>query len=495
MSTDTLERLHPVQRMLGDVLSALNGTVCGDDLPLWSLGGGELDALLTGLTAAADRLRVQALDLVAEGVRRGRPDAVGATSPTVWLAGLLHVTPGAARRMIAASEILQVASGSPTTSPVVRDARLGAVGLDQAMVAADAIAELPADVSEDDHSAGVRVMREQARVLDPDQLRRLGQRLVELVDPAGAEVRLAEALHRAERRAHSTRELVIGPERDGAVRGRFLLPAADAAVVRTALDALAKPGPATTPADGASTVGGDPNAGVADPWVDPVGAHAATATRDDRTHLQRMADALVELAARSLTGGDLPASGGEKPQLVVLIDLDDLREEAGAAELLDGTLLTADQLRRIACDSSVLPAVLGGTGQPLDIGRETRTIPTGLRRALIIRDRGCAFPGCDRPPGWTDAHHVRHWADGGITALDNLVLLCRHHHRTVHHQPWTVSIASDGHPQWSPPPWVAPPGTRIPARLMPRRARRTGPPRNGTTAGQPLTAPAVRPPT
>jgi len=244
MSTDTLERLHPVQRMLGDVLSALNSTVCGDDLPLWSLGGGELDALLTGLTAAADRLRVQALDLVAEGVRRGRPDAVGATSPTVWLAGLLHVTPGAARRMIAASEILQVASGSPTTSPVVRDARLGAVGLDQAMVAADAIAELPADVSEDDHSAGVRVMREQARVLDPDQLRRLGQRLVELVDPAGAEVRLAEALHRAERRAHSTRELVIGPERDGAVRGRFLLPAADAAVVRTALDALAKPGPA-----------------------------------------------------------------------------------------------------------------------------------------------------------------------------------------------------------------------------------------------------------
>lgn len=288
---------------------------------------------------------------------------------------------------------------------------------------------------------------------------------------------------------------MIGPERDGAVRGRFLLPAADAAVVRTALDALAKPGPATTPADGASTVGGDPNAGVADPWVDPVGAHAATATRDDRTQLQRMADALVELAARSLTGGDLPASGGEKPQLVVLIDLDDLREEAGAAELLDGTLLTADQLRRIACDSSVLPAVLGGTGQPLDIGRETRTIPTGLRRALIIRDRGCAFPGCDRPPGWTDAHHVRHWADGGITALDNLVLLCRHHHRTVHPQPWTVSIASDGHPQWSPPPWVAPPGTRIPARLMPRRARRTGPPRNGTTAGQPLTAPAVRPPT
>lgn len=111
--------------------------------------------------------------------------------------------------------------------------------------------------------------------------------------------------------------------------------------------------------------------------------------------------------------------------------------------------------------------VLGSAGQPLDVGRETRTVPAGLRRALILRDRGCTFPGCDRPPGWTDAHHIVHWADDGTTALDNLVLLCRHHHRVTHHQPWTVEIGTDGHARWRPPPWVAPAGTFLTNRRGP----------------------------
>lgn len=117
---------------------------------------------------------------------------------------------------------------------------------------------------------------------------------------------------------------------------------------------------------------------------------------------------------------------------------------------------TAHRLPRQCCDGRPAtpgssPAVLGSAGQPLDVGRDTRTVPTGIRRALTLRDRGCSFPGCDRPPGWTDAHHIRHWADGGQTSLDNLVLLCRHHHRVTHHQPWTVTIGSDGHPCWQRP--------------------------------------------
>ena len=73
-----------------------------------------------------------------------------------------------------------------------------------------------------------------------------------------------------------------------------------------------------------------------------------------------------------------------------------------------------------------------GPSQPLDVGRRTRTIPPAIRRALVVRDGGCRAGGCDRPPAWTDAHHLRHWADGGPTTLDNLVLLCRRHHRLVH---------------------------------------------------------------
>ncbi len=240
------------------------------------------------------------------------------------------------------------------------------------------------------------------------------------------------------------------------VRGRFVLPAVDAEVVATALRPLAAPRPATPAA-----VGGEPGR---DPWTHPAAAGGAEAARDPRTFGQRMADALVELATAALSAGDLPAGGGEKPQLVVTVGLDQLRSRTGVGETLDGFPVSPARLRRIACDSSVLPAVLGGAGQPLDIGRETRVVPTGMRRALVLRDSGCAFPGCDRPAGWSDAHHIRHWADGGPTALGNLVLLCGHHHRTVHGTAWTVTIDATGHPVWRPPPWVAPPGTVLRSR-------------------------------
>jgi len=120
-----------------------------------------------------------------------------------------------------------------------------------------------------------------------------------------------------------------------------------------------------------------------------------------------------------------------------------------------GTTLSAGWARKLACDATLIPTVLGSASEPLDIGRASRVVPPGLRRALITRDRGCAFPGCRRPPRWADAHHIRHWADGGPTALDNLVLLCDHHHDVIHHTDWEVTI-SDGRPVFTPPAWLDP---------------------------------------
>jgi hypothetical protein len=120
-----------------------------------------------------------------------------------------------------------------------------------------------------------------------------------------------------------------------------------------------------------------------------------------------------------------------------------------------GTPISAAWARRLACDARVIPTVLGSDSEPLDIGRSTRTIPSGLRKALITRDRGCAFPGCRRPPRWADAHHIWHWADGGPTALDNLVLLCNHHHDVIHHTAWHVAI-ENGRPVFTPPAWLDP---------------------------------------
>ena len=97
-----------------------------------------------------------------------------------------------------------------------------------------------------------------------------------------------------------------------------------------------------------------------------------------------------------------------------------------------GTTLSPETVRRLACDASVARVITSGRSQPLEVGRATRVVPPSMRRALVVRDSGCAFPGCDRPASWCDAHHVVHWADGGRTDLGNLVLLCRRHHRLIH---------------------------------------------------------------
>jgi hypothetical protein len=94
--------------------------------------------------------------------------------------------------------------------------------------------------------------------------------------------------------------------------------------------------------------------------------------------------------------------------------------------------LSVATLRRIACDARISRVITDGRSQPLDVGRTTRTVTAALWRALVARDGGCTHPGCDRPPGWCEAHHIKHWADGGTTTLDNLKLVCSRHHREEH---------------------------------------------------------------
>ena len=154
---------------------------------------------------------------------------------------------------------------------------------------------------------------------------------------------------------------------------------------------------------------------------------------DARTPTQRRADALAEICRQWLASRERPTIGGERPHVVVTIDIDTLMARAGrVAELDDAGSVTPETARRLACDADITRVITGAGSQPLELGRRTKIVPPGLRRAIAVRDRGCRFPGCDRPSGWCDAHHVRHWADGGETSLSNLVLLCRPHHRAIH---------------------------------------------------------------
>ncbi len=169
----------------------------------------------------------------------------------------------------------------------------------------------------------------------------------------------------------------------------------------------------------------------------------------------RYADAFVQLC--QLATPALPEVRGERPHMFVTTTLESLQRKIGGAlgSLEGGHLIGKHAARRIACDANVIPVVLGSAGQPLDIGRSTRVVPLGLRRALIARDEGCAFPGCDRPPSWCDAHHDVHWADGGPTSLCNLVLLCVRHHDRVHSDGRSITMI-DGRPWFIPPAGIDP---------------------------------------
>jgi hypothetical protein len=158
----------------------------------------------------------------------------------------------------------------------------------------------------------------------------------------------------------------------------------------------------------------------------------------------RRADALAVVAESFLKHGAEALNGGERYQVVVHVDAETLRERtAGRSEFEHGPAMPAETARRLACDCSIVTIVEDEQGQPLDVGRKTRSIPPALRRALNSRDRGCVFPGCTHQR-YVDGHHVQHWAEGGETKLTNLVSLCRFHHRQVHEGGMSIQRLDDG---------------------------------------------------
>jgi len=191
---------------------------------------------------------------------------------------------------------------------------------------------------------------------------------------------------------------------------------------------------------------------------------------EEITPAQRRADALGLLAETALSAGLGTGFAGDRYQVVVHVDAPasadhrpqamaggDCSSGAGALELDHGPVyVSAETPRRLACDASVVVMEHGDDGRTLDVGRKTRTIPPSIRRALAARDATCRFPGCTARR--CDAHHVEHWADGGVTSLDNLLRLCRRHHRAVHEGGIQVVSTADG-------AWVfhQPDGRLIPA--------------------------------
>ena len=158
----------------------------------------------------------------------------------------------------------------------------------------------------------------------------------------------------------------------------------------------------------------------------------------------RRADALAWMAERVFESGDAPVLAPDRHEIVVHVEADVLADgRAGRCDIEHRTAIAAETARRLGCDGGIVPVVDGANGEPLSVGRRTRSIPASVRRALASRDRGCRFPGCPATHR-LHGHHVQHWADGGETSLDNLILLCPTHHRLVHEGGFDVHRLDDG---------------------------------------------------
>ncbi len=166
---------------------------------------------------------------------------------------------------------------------------------------------------------------------------------------------------------------------------------------------------------------------------------------DERTRGQRNADALVTMARFALSHLEQPVGTRKRPPKIdVLVPYETLTTRSGLS-WLDGDIITAESARRLACDAGVHRLITHAGSAVIDYGRQTRAVPEPLWRVLVDRDCGCRFPGCEVPGEMCDAHHAEHWADGGETAADNLVVLCWFHHHLLHEQHWSLEPLGAGH--------------------------------------------------
>ncbi len=365
-------------------------------------GPSELLAIASRLGVVQRQVDALRLQVVARIDEEDATRATGSLSTASWLRSQGQ-RPGAANRDL---ELARTLSSHDHVAEALTD---GAISSDHATVITKATDQLP----DRQRAEGDARLVEAAGRMDPGELAKEAVRVLTRLHPDGD-----ARLERAERLAKARREFSLVPTREGGVALVGALDAEGAAYLDAALSPLAAPRPATDSGP------------------------------DLRSAARRRADALVELARRSLAAGEPPVTGGVRPTVVVTMTLAQLTEAlAGTAELAGAAFtapISAAAARRAACDAGLIPAVLGGESELLDLGRSVRTATPAQRRALALRDGGCAAPSCDRPPSWCQAHHIRPWSLGGVTDLDGLVLLCDPHHDLVHAGVLVVAAGEGG---------------------------------------------------
>ncbi|MFZ0322803.1 MAG: DUF222 domain-containing protein, partial [Actinomycetes bacterium] len=343
------------------------------------------------LRRAIDALEAQFTATVAHSDAAGDGELLdGARSTSSWLRDRLHLASGDAAERVRLAR--QAHHGGAVLSSATRALAQGGITFGQLRAIGHGICDLDPEPAR----RAVELLLELSSVTDAGKVRAGAHYLRDVVDP--------ERGRRSHERSHEARRASLAATLDGMYRLDLLTDAEGGAVLDAAVSALMAP----------------------------------SSAEDPRTAAQRRHDAVLRIMHVALEHEGVPVSGGMRPQIVVTCTPEALAGEPGAppATWFDGRPVPAPVLGRLACDGAVTRVVFGADGHLLDLGRTQRFFSSAQRRALWIRDRGCRFPGCAAP--WAEAHHVRHWTDGGPSDLVNAVLLCGRHHACVHERGWRI---------------------------------------------------------
>lgn len=403
MTAELLDPTHPVATVIGSVRGELASVV---GTPVWSMTTPETESALVEVARLEAQVTHLKLRLLAHADRVEAGASVGATSAANWFAHTTRTVRPAAHR--AARLAARLEAAHPTVDGALADA---AINLDQAQVIVEAVDALPADlVDAETRDKATAFLIHEARDHDAKALRILGRRLLEVAAPEAADAEEAHRLEAEEAAAQAAASFTMSDDSQGKCHGRFTMPSRYGSMLRKALLALAAP--------------------------------ARHPDRPAELHTKhKLGLAFMEYIERHTT---VPDAGGVAATVVVTLDLDTLMGGLKAAGLCDGTRISAGEARRMACLAGVIPVVLGGKSEPLDVGRKRRFHSKAQRLALGVRDGGCTAEGCDRPASMCQAHHDIPWSKGGSTDVKTGRLLCQRHHTLAHDRRYQHKAGPDG---------------------------------------------------
>jgi hypothetical protein len=408
-STDTR---HAVLRFAEAAHTAV-GRLAGT--PAWTMSDSEQREALVALAALEERIGELRLRVLVSADRNQVGADTGATSTAAWLARATLATRADCAREVALATALDERLAS-TRQALAQ----GRIDVERAGVVVGAVDRLTTDY--DDLPEGTRDsaeahLLELAGQYDAVVLARLGKRVFEVVCPEAADAAEGDLLAREEERAARLAYLTLHDNRDGTMDGRFRLPVLQAMVLKKALEQLSSP------------------RRLGETALDPV-----TGRRLPYSSL--LGRGLIDLVDNHL---NLDGPTNSSYTVVVTMTLDQLLSGLGAAGVETGHRISAGAARRLACRAGIIPMVLNGESVPLDLGRRKRLFTRYQRIALAQLHGGCAAADCDRPPAWTEAHHLDPWRDGGTTDLANGIPLCPAHHRMADHpQQWDMHRLTGG---------------------------------------------------